>query len=332
MTMRLDRALATAVTSLAALTAGPASAQVKIEKVACLGLANCQRLSNGTVEVVVTTDVGPRIIRYALVAGENILGEVPDAVTKTALGDWKAWGGHRLWHAPEGNPRSYAPDNAPVRFDVVAEGTVRLTQPVEAGTGIQKTITVALDATGSRVTVSHALANGNLWAVELAPWALTIMRGGGTAIVPQEPYGAHDQNLLPVRPLVLWAYTDLSDPRFAIGPKYIRLRSDDQRAEPQKIGVGNRQGWAAYNLGRTVFVKRFAHQPQHAYPDFGSNVEVYTAGPFIELESLGPLLRLAPGEVAEHVEEWQLFGNVDVGASEESLDAALAPLVARPAR
>jgi hypothetical protein len=318
--------------SIFVLTPATAAAQVKIEKVPCLGQANCQRLSNGAVEVVVTTDVGPRIIRYALPGGENILGEVPDAVVKTALGDWKAWGGHRLWHAPEGMPRSYAPDNTPVRFEVVGADTVRLIQPVEAGTGIQKTITVKLDATGTGATVTHALANANLWEVELAPWALTIMRGGGTAIVPQEPYGKHDDNLLPVRPLVLWAYSDLSDPRFAIGPRFIRLKSDAQRTEPQKIGVGNRQGWAAYSLGRTVFVKRFAHDAQRAYPDYGSNVEVYTAGTFIELETLGPLARLAPGGVAEHVERWQLFGNVDLGATEDSIQAALSPLLGAPPR
>jgi hypothetical protein len=329
--MRLQIALAVLSTA-AALAPVPAAAQVKIEKVACLGLANCQRLSNGTVEVVVTTDIGPRIARYALAGGENVLGEVTEAVTKTALGDWKPWGGHRLWHAPEGNPRSYAPDNAPVRFDVVGEGTVRLTQPVEAGTGVQKTITVKLEPTGTGVTVTHALANGNLWDVELAPWALTIMRGGGTVIVPQEPYGAHADNLLPVRPLVLWAYTDLSDPRFAIGPKYIRLRSDPALTTPQKLGVGDKQGWAAFSHGRTLFVKRFAHDPGATYPDYGSNVEVFTNGSFIELETLGPLARLRPGEVAEHVEEWQLFGDVALGATEASVEAALAPLVRRPAR
>jgi len=280
----------------------------------------------------VTTDIGPRVARYALAGGENILGEVPDAVTKTALGDWKAWGGHRLWHAPEGMPRSYGPDNSPVRFERVGTDAVRLIQPVEAGTGIQKTITVKLDATGSGVTVTHALANSNLWDVDLAPWALTIMRGGGTAVVPQEPYGSHDENLLPVRPLVLWAYTDLSDPRFTIGKRYLRLRSDAQRAEPQKIGIGNRQGWAAYSLGRTLFLKRFAHQAERTYPDQGCNVEIYTAGPFIELETLGPLARLGPGEVAEHVEEWQLFGNVDLGATEDALDAGLSPLVRRSPR
>jgi hypothetical protein len=322
--MRLALPLAA---SVAALTAAPAAAQVRVDKVACLGFANCQRLSNGTVEVVVTTDIGPRIVRYALAGGENILGEVPDSVVKTALGDWKAWGGHRLWHAPEGMPRSYAPDNAPVRFELVGADTIRLIQPVEAGTGMQKTMTVKLDATGTGVTVTHALANANLWDVELAPWALTIMRGGGTAVVPQEPYGTHDENLLPVRPLVMWAYTDLSDPRFTIGKRYIRLRSDPARAEPQKLGIGNRQGWAAYALDRTVFVKRFAHKPQQEYPDYGSNVEIYTAGSFIELETLGPLARLASGAVAEHVEQWQLAGNLDLGTTEDAVEAAMAPLL-----
>jgi hypothetical protein len=309
------------------MIASAARAQVKIEKVPCLGQPNCQRLSNGAVEVVVTTDIGPRIIRYALAGGENVLAELPDAVTKTALGDWKAWGGHRLWHAPEGMPRSYAPDNAPVRFDVLGAGKVQLTQPVEAGTGIQKTITVVLEPTGTRLTVTHALANANLWEVELAPWALTIMRGGGTAIVPQEPRGTHAENLLPVRPMVLWAYTDLTDPRFSIGPKYVRLRSDPGRAEPQKIGLGNKQGWAAYAHGRDLFVKRFTHQAGARYPDHGSNVEIFTAGAFIEVETLGPLTRLAPGEVAEHVERWELHGNVALGDTEDAIAAALAPIV-----
>jgi hypothetical protein len=158
------------------------------------------------------------------------------------------------------------------------------------------------------VTVTHALANADLWEVELAPWALTIMRGGGTVIVPQEPKGTHADNLLPVRPMVLWAYTDLTDPRFS-------------------IGLGNRQGWAAYAHGREVFLKRFAHQAGARYPDHGSNVEVFTAGAFIELETLGPLARLAPGEVAEHVERWELHGNVTPGDTEDGIAAALTPLV-----
>ena len=44
---------------------------VKVENVPCLNLPNCLRLSNGQVEVVVTTDIGPRIVRYAFIGGEN---------------------------------------------------------------------------------------------------------------------------------------------------------------------------------------------------------------------------------------------------------------------
>ena len=36
----------------------------RMEKVAYFNQPNCFKLSNGIVEVIVTTDIGPRIIRY----------------------------------------------------------------------------------------------------------------------------------------------------------------------------------------------------------------------------------------------------------------------------
>jgi hypothetical protein len=318
-------------TALAILAAAVSSveAQVKVETVPCLGLPRCLRLSNGTVEVVVTTDVGPRIVRYAFAGQENVLGEVPEGKVTTELGDWRAIGGHRLWHAPEAMPRTYAPDNGPVRHETLAGGAVRLSQPVESRVGIEKQMTVTLDPSGTRVTVDHRLWNRNLWPVELAPWALTILAGGGTVVLPQEPYASHDDALLPARPLVLWHYTNLADPRFAIGPKYIRLRALASMPEPQKIGVGNKQGWAAYHRGRTLFLKRTSYREGAAYPDYGSNFETYTSGSFVEVESLGPVERLEPGASAEHVERWYLFDGVDIGSTDDSIDAALKPLLPR---
>jgi hypothetical protein len=304
------------------------SADVTIEKVACLELANCYRLSNKTVEVIVTTDVGPRIVRYGFVGEDNLLGETGDDMVKTELGVWRPIGGHRLWTAPEAMPRSYSPDNEPVAFTVDGN-TVRLVQRVEPKTGIEKALAITLDDSGTAVTVLHRLTNRGLWDVEVSPWALTIMNGGGEVIIPHEPYRSHDEYLLPARPLALWHYTDLSDPRWTIGKKFIRLRTNPQMKESQKIGVGNAQGWAAYLRNRTLFVKRFPFVAGATYPDYGSNTETYTAGTFIELETLGPLATLAPGASAEHVERWFLFRNVNAGTSEQTLDAALAPLVAQ---
>lgn len=300
-----------------------------MEKVSCLGLPNCYRLTNGAVEVTVATDVGPRVLGYRLAGGENVFGEVPEAVITTAFGDWKPWGGHRLWAAPEVNPRSYVPDNSPVEVEFVGESKVRLIGAVEPQTGLQKVMSVTLDSAGTGVTVRHRIVNRGQWAIELSLWALTILNceGGGEAIIPQEPYRSWGNYVLPARPLVLWHYTDLTDARLALGRKFVRMRTDEAAEDPVKIGALNKQGWAAYRRGPTLFVKRFPHEEGAIYPDYGSNVEAFTAGAFIELESLGPLRRLEPGATAQHVERWHLFPDFDAGATEDSLETALAQVL-----
>jgi len=96
---------------------------------------------------------------------------------------------------------------------------------------------------------------------------------------------------------------------------------------PQKVGIANKQGWAGYWRNQDLFLKRIQYQEGARYPDYGSNVETYTAGSFVEVETLGPLERLQPGQSAEHTEIWSLHANVDVGTSEASLEEALAAIV-----
>ena len=300
-----------------------------MEKVSYLGQPNCYRLANSAVELIVTTDMGPRIVRYGFGGAENMLGEVPEAAIATELGAWRPLGGHRLWAAPEQKPRSYAPDNDPVEFEIEGDHQIHLRAPVEAATGLQKELTVALDAEGTRVTIRHRITNKNLWGVTLAPWALTIMNGGGEVILPQEEYRSWDEYLLPARPLVLWHYTDLTDPRFSLGARFIRLKTDAARDSPQKLGVLNKQGWAGYRREGTLFIKTVAYREGATYPDYNSNTETYTAGTFIELETLAHLQHLEPGEAAEHTEEWSLFQGVTTGGEDdEGLAAALRPRLA----
>ena len=221
------------------LFAAPLDAQVRVDKTTWQG-HDALKLSNGTVELVVTTGIGPRIIRYAFIGGENILAELAATpATTTALGDWKPWGGHRLWAAPESMPGSYGPDNGPVQAQV-SGNRVTLTQPRDAA-GLEKQMTVTLAETGTGVTIGHRLTNATPWTLDLSAWALTIMNGGGMVIIPNEPYKSHDEALLPTRAIATWAYTDLSDPRWTFGSKYIRLRTDAGLNAPQKIGVANRR-------------------------------------------------------------------------------------------
>lgn len=279
-----------------------------MEKIQYRDFQDCVRLTNGEVEIVVTTAFGPRIIAYNFVGGENVLGLHPHAQLETALGTWKPYGGHRLWLAPENMPNSYAPDNEPVEYSGDAEGlSIRLAQPVENATGTQKEITVTLDRQGSRARISHKIQNRGASEIELAAWALTIMRGGGEVLIPNEPFAPYGgETLLPVRNLTVWSYTDLSDPRWRFEREFIRLKVNEQQGEPQKIGVLNKLGWIKYRLDDALFTKRFEFTENAVYPDMNSNSEVYTAGSFIEVETLSPLQKLAPGSSIEHTEFWEL--------------------------
>jgi hypothetical protein len=304
------------------------------EKVSYAGAEGCIRISNENAELIIATQYGPRVLRYAPAGGkdtDNVFGIVPEVTVKTDIGQWFIRGGHRLWHAPEGKPRSYVPDNDPVK--VVREGdTFRLIQPVEKQTGIEKEIDITLDPTGTHVTVLHKLTNRGYFAADMACWAMSVMGKGGMAIVPQEPYQSHDDALLPARPLVLWPYTNLTDPRWQVGQKYITLRQDPDQKESQKVGVLNRQGWAAYYRSGLLFFKRFPCDADKSYPDFNSNNEIYADGAILELETLGMLEKVQPGATITHREDWWLYKSVDIGNGEAGIAAALQPILTETAR
>jgi len=290
-----------------------------------LNFPNCLRLSNADAEVIVSTDVGPRVLRYALTNGENVLAELPDLSVPTALGHWNPRGGHRLWVAPEIMPGSYAPDDSPLEFEVLNDFSVLLKQQVDAA-GFEKQMTVTLEPSGSGVTVQHSIVNRSSFAAEVAPWALTIMRSG-TVLLPQEPYKSHDDELLPTRALVLWPFTDLSDPRWTFGPRFIRLRADENLLEPQKMGAMNKQGYMAHHSSGTLFIKRFDFLEGQRYPDYGSNCETYVAGAFQEVESLGPLGVIMPGESLEHTERWTLHGGFELSTVDADLEREIGKLL-----
>ena len=110
--------------------------------------------------------------------------------------------------------------------------------------------------------------------------------------------------------------------------KYIIGRQDAKFGSVNKMGVLNKQGWAAYYLDNTVLIKKFAYEASALYPDFGCNNEVYINGAFLEVETLSPLLTLAPGETAEHTEYWSLHSAETMKTmSEASIDRHILPLV-----
>ena len=295
------------------------------------GWENTIRLANDAAEVFITTDVGPRILGYKTRQGENVLKVFTEQTNSAGEEEWCIRGGHRLWLAPEDTVLSYHIDNGPVKWSqdettrvLTLESLQKEPQP------LRKALQIHLDEGTSHLSVHHAVTNEGENPIDLAPWALTVMEKGGLEIIPQPPLGSHPADLLPNRTVVLWPYTDLSDPRWIIGQKYWMLRQEEGYL-PTKIGLAHQEKWIAYLLNDSLFIKTFNYHPGAAYPDGGCNFETFTNTDMLEIESLGELVTLQPGQTVTHNENWYLFPLVDEVQieSEEALAEWLAPYLAQ---
>ena len=202
------------------------------EKYSYGGWKNCIYIDNGSISLVATADVGPRIMSFGFMDGLNVFHE--DAADLGIINDnkWRIYGGTRLWHAPESLPRTYYPDNKPVKYHWNGE-QLKLIQPKETTTGLQKEIIIKVSENQDMASIIYRIYNLNLWPVKFACWALSVMKQNGEVVVPHEPFQDHSENLLPARPLVLWRYTDMKDKRWEWGSRYIRLRQDPSTESSQ---------------------------------------------------------------------------------------------------
>ncbi|WP_315116950.1 hypothetical protein [uncultured Clostridium sp.] len=283
-----------------------------IEEVVYKSFGNCVKMSNGEIELYITIDKGPRIIRYGFIDGENEFCEdIP--TTMHVLGDtWSLMGGHRLWHSPEDNPRTYIPDNKPVKWNRNGDSiTLEIEEP---WTQIKKEIEISLKCKGTEVEVSHRLTNKNAWAIELSAWAITVMAHGGVEVIPQPK---RETNLLPNRVIALWPYSKMNDERVYWGEKYIFLKQNKNKKDPFKLGISNEEGWGAYFNHNNLFIKKHEHLSKENYPDFGVSYETYTNEYMVEMETLSPLRKLLPGQSVVHIEKWSLIGDVSYPGEDE---------------
>ena len=289
---------------------------------------DCIRLTNGTVEALVTRSVGPRIIRYGLVGGENILCEIPGHQGGSGEKEWMNRGGHRLWLAPEAPDFTYELDNEPYAEATAIAGGVHTRQNPGPLTGVQKEMDVVLDQGTGFLKLHHRLTNRGSGTVRLALWTVNVMGPNGREIIPLPPKAPHSPStLLPNQRLALWSYSDLSDKRWTWGSRFIFLRQDPNDNTNQKLGLCNKFGWVAYERAGMLFVMKFPFCEGVEYPDFGCNYETFTNNTFTELESIGPMVTLAPGDSIDQDEELRLYPNFTPCADEDDVIRRVLPLV-----
>jgi hypothetical protein len=335
-----------ALLSVLALRSGPVRADdakkgVTVEEIEYKGWKHNLKISNGDAELIVTLDVGPRIISYKLKDGKNVFKEFEDQIGKSGEPTWQIRGGTRLWVGPEDVTRTYYPDNGPVKYEKVsmkdAEGdfVIRFFPAPEKEYGIQKVLDVHLAPSGSAVRLHYEIVNIADKLTELAAWLPSVMAPGGVEVIPLPPHHPHPG---PVKPetkpadygpsynMVVWPYFDFTDKRWSLGSKYITLRQDANKG-PTKLGFSHRLGWTGYLNDGTLFVKRFGYQEGANYPDGGCNYETFTKEEFLEMESLGPVTTLKPNGTAALSESWELVKDVEDFTDEAGIDKNILPKV-----
>jgi hypothetical protein len=275
-------------------------------------------LKNDSLSLELARDFGPRVISLKYRGGPNLLAQLPDFETRRPDGKtYRFYGGHRLWIAPEDPILSYALDDLPLEITHLSKGLL-VRKPVEPETGLEKSMHIVLADGQAKLTITHQLTNRGTLPIKCAPWTITQLRKGGVGILPQ---ASNQTGLLPNRLLVLWPYTDVSSPNLYLGNRYILVRAVDQ--PNLKIGFPNPHGWLGYWLDGTLFVKQASYEAQADYVDFGCSSECFCNDRFIELETLGPLSTLAPGDSVMHTEAWSLYGDVAFPEDEDTVQAMI---------
>lgn len=145
----------------------------------------CIFLDNGIITLGVTLEEGPRIIYFSLAGKKNVLFEDTERIfTEPAgkYGTWVAYGGHRLWCAPEVNPETYYPDNSRVSCEIT-DNTLTLMPPVTPF-GKEFTMIIEMNEASPVVKITHKIRNISEKKAEFAPWSVTSLTHGGVCIIP----------------------------------------------------------------------------------------------------------------------------------------------------
>jgi hypothetical protein len=299
---------------------------IEVSRIPFSGWQNSLRISNDCIALVAPLDIGPRILSYGFLDGENQFHVSPLEAGLTGGNQWRLYGGHRLWIAPENPALTPFPDNRSLTFDQLPNG-ICLTAPVEETSGFQKSITIEINESDSHIRVTHKLINQSDSSQPASPWAVTVMRPGGVAVLPIGKRGNWPDKLTAHNTLSLWVYTCMADPRWTWGDRYILLRQDAKSINPQKVGMHNKEGWAAYVNNDTLFLKTFDVDSTRHHPDLNSNLETWTNHELLELETLGPLVQVEPFETITHIEHWYLFKDVSIPCNDNDVEKNILPRV-----
>lgn len=279
-----------------------------MERLAYQGWQDCYQIESGDCRMIATADIGPRIVHLSRGKGENLLKLFAGQIGKTGGDEWRVYGGHRLWYAPEDLVESYIPDNHPVEVEVVSPEEICFRVALKPE--IEKSLTMRVATNGQGFELDNQVRNLGDKVIRTASWGITTLAPGGVGFMPIEKASSPSEALQASARMNLWEYTNFSDPAYAWRTELVEIHQK-RALSKQKIGTFLTNPWLAYRLRDAVLIKTFDFHRQDFsavdFPDNGSNVEIYFDRFVLELEGLSPWADLQPGDSVSHTEKLQVF-------------------------
>lgn len=287
------------------------NSQVTANKVEAFGYQNCIALENNYVKVILDPNVGGRVLTYEL-NGKNILFENPALNGKT----WKE--GDPTFEVSAGRfdigPGQTTPFRASFfntwKGEITDDNSARLTSPKDTILGIQLIRDFYLDKNSSHLKCIQHIKNISDTIQNYAHWSRTFAKGGGICLVPLNP-----NSRLPKGYAIYKYGTSLID---FDPPEEEALRLRDGVLEIlstpiyPKFVMDSNQGWIAYNSkDNLLFIKKFEANKNVIYGDMMNNqVSIwYYKDEKCEIEPIGPVETILPGEIVSFTEDWWLMEN-----------------------
>ena len=292
-----------------------------MERLPYQGWQDCYQIESGDCRMIATADVGPRVVHLSKGNGINLLKLFEAQVGKTGGDQWRVYGGHRVWYAPEDLVDSYIPDNLPVRTEVISPKEVVFKVCLKPE--VEKTLIMRVANKGKGFELVNQVRNLGGEVLRTASWGITSLAPGGVGFMPLSKASTPEETLCASGRLNTWDYTDFSDPAYVWRSGWVELHQPRAQSK-QKVGTFLSMPWLAYRLENNLVIKTFdflrASMSAADFPDQGSNVEVYFDPFLLELEGLSPWADLEPGESVSHIERLHILSIDPVWSNEKVIE------------
>jgi len=270
------------------------------------GYSNCVELKNATTRVVLGHHCGGRVLEYSW-KGRNAIYLDPEQNGWTYEPGKPTIGptGGRMDIGPE-RIQPKRPDLwlGPWKAEIIGPRAARMISVEDRPTSVQLTREFHLDADSSRLLVKQIMRNVSDRTVRCYHWSRTLTPGGGVCLVPLSSYSRLPSKFALYGPGPILDYSP-EDPNIREREGFLEIFPVPGRP---KLAIDSTAGWFSYLMPNDLlFIKTFPVYPDRVYGDLLANtISIYYIEKFCELEPLGPLEILKPGQSASFTEEWRL--------------------------